>query len=244
MVTALGEDVLVSSKADLGEGAMADSAQYGYWRKPDGWITTSGVWPTNYIKKARQGWAALDREYGTFLDETKEWSIRKDPYRRLLERGGAKEFPVDQILELGWHRDPPRVKGRAVHFPQLTGVETEDVQCLYCRRWFITSIHLHKHQSVMHKEIAQNEQLARVLGENARAVTAGTSSSLGDAVQMIGQLIQQLAKRQEDQEARQERQEARLLSLLERLGGSPPGGEAKVPEKALDRTPEKGPAKK
>jgi len=46
---------------------------------------------------------------------------------------GPAEFPVEQILQLGWYKNPP-VKG--VTFPQLRSHKVKEYRCPECRRLF------------------------------------------------------------------------------------------------------------
>src|SRR3990167_1717891 len=57
------------------------------------------------------------------------WNPAVEPWRLILQRGGAKEFPIDQILAYHWHINPPY---REAVFPQLEGVDVTDYFCHEC----------------------------------------------------------------------------------------------------------------
>lgn len=235
----------VATERSIGFGSRPDSGKFMYWRKPDGRIVIKPAWPTEYLRYSELGFTPLSR-YGHFFNETKEWNSHVDPYRRILELHGAHEFTVPQIRELGWHRKPPVVQGRPVHFPQLDGQQSDDIQCKYCGRWFPDQLRLNKHQSVIHREVSGNEQLARVMAEAAREQATGP---LGDVLRILGQQQQTMQQLLVAMQQRQEQQEQRFNALLERFvqptaappSSSPAGAElAPVIEKPR---PTIGPAK-
>lgn len=136
-----------------------NSYKHGYWKNQNGDIVIGGMWANEYMEQSQRGWTPL-RQYGSFDVYSNNIAFNADPFRLLLERGGAKEFPLSQIREMGWHRKLPFP---GLHFPQLDGVENTDVQCGHCGRWFLTTQNLSTHESVMHTAISQNQGLSRVL---------------------------------------------------------------------------------
>ena len=92
-------------------------------------------------------------QYGTFNPGTAEarakptsvddrgvpFNAANAPYMWLMifQRGGAKEFPVSQIIAFHWHVRPP-FKG--VTFPQLKGVDITDYQCPECDRGLFSAL--------------------------------------------------------------------------------------------------------
>jgi len=66
------------------------------------------------------------RKYGFFQQGPR--SNTADRYKKILENGGVREFCLEQILELGWHRKPPK----GIKFPQLEGLSPIDHKCKYC----------------------------------------------------------------------------------------------------------------
>lgn len=164
-----------------GLGVEDQSYKYCYWRKADGYITVGGYWPTARADQAEDGWEPL-RQYGFFLltnidDAGHIWRVNTEPFRQLFERGGAKEFCVEEIVEHQWHFKPPY---KGVTFPQLAGVKVSDpVRCTRCagQRWFNTIDQLTKHEAIMHADEAGNKALARNLAEaNAPSTEALTQA--------------------------------------------------------------------
>lgn len=198
-MTRHSDDILSDEK--LGEG----SGTFMYWRKPDGWIVIGPAWPVEYRRQAKKGMTALE-EYGEFDDNPKEWNIHLDPYKQILERGGAKEFCMDQILEAGWHRKAPY----RVVFPQLEDNEKhEDFICSYCRKPFVKEVHLYNHQSITHKEVSAQQNLASALGKVLSQNQGGGANS---------ELIALLTKMVADMQETQKEQEKRMAMLMEKLG--------------------------
>lgn len=57
------------------------------------------------------------------------WNSFREPWRLLFQKGGAKEFPVEQIVTNHWHLIPPY---REAQFPQIEGLHIHDFQCPEC----------------------------------------------------------------------------------------------------------------
>ena len=126
------------SGVDMGAGLGSGGFPWQYWRKRDGRIIT-GPEPreTLYRTYQRKGYTPLP-QYGRLPTPgspvpccTNKF-MRTDQYHVLFVNGGAKEFPLNQILAAGWHLKPPVVHGKTVKFPQLKGVEIDEVQCDEC----------------------------------------------------------------------------------------------------------------
>ena len=139
-----------------------------YWKKPadspePGFIVIDGGHPVDLAEFSKRGFTPLWK-YGQFedFDKSAKWDMRRDPWRRILELGGAEEFPIEQILEFGWHKRPPR---KGVVFPQLAGIEVEEHKCSYCRRVFRALEDLQRHESIAHTTTSQQTQLARHLAD-------------------------------------------------------------------------------
>ena len=61
------------------------------------------------------------------------WHSFKEPYKLILQKGGAKEFPISQIISMHWHVRPPF---RGVRFPQMEGPGAPtiyDFECPECQ---------------------------------------------------------------------------------------------------------------
>lgn len=118
--------------------APAGRGLHGYFRKRNGWISTGPTSTGNLQDFRDMGYDFLS-QYGQFknVDDTTHerdingvgWNSFQEPWRLLFQRGGAKEFPISQIIAYHWHIKPPY---REVKFPQLEGVEIHDYFCPEC----------------------------------------------------------------------------------------------------------------
>jgi hypothetical protein len=165
-----------------------DLGQFMYWKKPEnqangepcieaGWVTIGSANPIEIDRQEEKGMIPL-RKYGKFaypFDRASGVDVSRERYKIILQSGGAHEFPVEQILELGWHRRPPY---RGVKFPQLRGVEIHDVRCPVCRRVFLNGDLLAKHESVVHRERSTNNQLARAIADANQSGNAPVAEAL------------------------------------------------------------------
>ncbi len=161
------------------------SVAYGYWRKPDGWITFT-QFRHNTIDRYRRHWMSLDH-YGEFkLIGQAGWNPHTDPYAALVARGGAHELPPEQVLALRWHRRPGRNDRGAVSrvwalvdqqirqglpeqdaieavLPQLVATgwrEWRDYHCQFCpQRIFNTPEDVARHESVMHRDDVRSREI-------------------------------------------------------------------------------------
>ena len=120
---------------ELAEVKETSINYFVYWRRPDGWLIAGPGWPQEYTKRIRNGWQHLS-QYGSFTPGRQSVDARGIPFdaahegwRVLFQKGGAKEFPLEQIVAHGWHIRPPY---REVSFPQLEGVEIEVMDCPEC----------------------------------------------------------------------------------------------------------------
>ena len=118
---------------------------HGYYRKINGWIVTAPTSKGNREDYEYKGFQLLN-QYGQFKnvsDVTHEvdnngvgWNSFQEPWRLLFQRGGAKEFPIEQIIAYHWHIKPPY---REVTFPQLDGVQIYDLFCPECENGVFSS---------------------------------------------------------------------------------------------------------
>lgn len=158
-----------------------------YWRKPDGFIVIAPAWPTEFMKRVKQGFEPLN-EYGEFyLDKVKgmqAWSAHREPYRQIFARGGADAFTVAQVLEHGWDLKAPYPQ---VRFPQLDGLDVARSKCNHCSASFVDGEpwglmsgedRLDRHVQLQHKEKSANDSLARAIGNSQGEITEGLSSVL------------------------------------------------------------------
>lgn len=132
--------------------APPDAGRHGYFRRGDNnWIITGSVTWANVMHFQEKGFARL-MSYGTFNPGTAEARARPtsidargvpfnaamapDMWKMIFQLGGAKEFPVSQIIAFHWHVRPPY---KGVNFPQLRGLDITDYQCPECDRGLFSS---------------------------------------------------------------------------------------------------------
>lgn len=205
----------------VGMGDRKDSGKFVYYRLgSSGYITTGPYWAVERERREEKGDTAL-RKYGTFQEQ----DINKARYRKILQSGGAKEFPLAQVIENGWHRTPPVDKdGNLIHFPQLDNITVIDHKCGYCGKMLLgcridgdgnlveDDINRRRHESVAHKEISSQEQLGRTLA-TALAQIGGSGGGAGaDTLAIFAKLVSDMQERQKDQDKL-------IAELTERVAG-------------------------
>lgn len=183
-------------RPDAGGEDTSKSYPYMYWRRADGWIVIGPAWATEFVRQSKKGMQPLTA-YGEFHKQNKDgWNSVQEPWRRILQLGGAHEFPLEQVREHGWHRKPPYL---GVAFPQLDdardmGALPDDVQCPTCRKPYLSTEDLQRHELIAHKEQSSNTQLARALAE---AQQQGLTGPLAEVLTMLAQtqqaMLQQIA---------------------------------------------------
>ena len=156
-------------------------ANYGYYRQPNGWITAEVMTPFEMMKYREEGWEPLP-QYGRF-DMCNAYTA-DHPLETLFMFGGAKELPVDQIVEAGFHIEPLVIPGckqpitqnhkghkrtcwvgkQSVHFPQLKTVPPS-WKCNFCERVSPTQKARDQHEGVIHKEEKGDIRTGQVLAE-------------------------------------------------------------------------------
>ena len=122
--------------------------QHGYYRRGDnGWIITGPVWPSYRADMEYKDNVFLAK-YGVFLYDMpgnktvfdvngRNFSPVTEPWRQIFQKGGAKEFPLDQIIAFRWHIRPPY---REVKFPQLAQVEIHNFFCPECDKGIFSAV--------------------------------------------------------------------------------------------------------
>lgn len=198
------------------EGERGEIGLNAYWRRADGGIALVDGGPNGMQTYTRKKWTFLG-EYGLWsLSRQGNWDPMNDPYRRILERGGIKEFALDQILELNWHRKPHPVLQRQIDalvtagvasdvaleavIPQLKGFERQDFPCpnASCRgRVFNDAASLNAHE-IIHKQDVQTRQLGEAITKATMAGQAASAETMAEAIGAIASLVQRLAVGQED----------------------------------------------
>lgn len=145
----LRADAPMNAFANSDEGADQLQAGMGsggfpwqYWRRRDGRIIT-GPEPreTLYATYQRKGYTPLPQygllpTPGSMVPCCRGKFMRTEQFHVLLARGGAKEMSIDQIITAGWHIRPPVIHGKAIKFPQLKGIEIDQVECDECDKPF------------------------------------------------------------------------------------------------------------
>lgn len=205
------------------------SVPWGYWKKENGAIVTGQFTPNEYIHNLKQGWTPYENGPRFLMTETD----RRQGFRAFLDAGGAKEFPLRQILEAGWHRKPPVVNGKPVEFPQLRrdaegrvlvpnaeGVDEPLIEptCPVCRKIYLSIHDLQRHESVAHKDTSTQNQLARLMTDATAGQMAPTNAAMVEALKTLATVVQGISDQQTEMQARQQQAEERFLAVIERLG--------------------------
>ena len=212
-------------------GVDEKSYTYCYWKKPAvkkngepapdaGYITYGPAWPTEFKRMQKKGMKPLDG-YGEFYfpyDKRYAWRVTADPYWSLFHQGGAKEFPLRQIIEHGWDRKPPYAD---IDFPQLEGYEPpNEVACPLCLHKFPRLPEaerlLQTHMQVFHKDQAHSQGLADALAKSLPKATE-SGGPMADVLAVIAQGLQMMAQSQAALAERQRVQDERITQLLEVL---------------------------
>lgn len=147
----------VQAWADQGDGRHEVCI---YYRRKNGWITRGHTQPAKQVIMLRKGCTPLP-QYGQITHSEDQWGP-------ILRNGGAKEFPVEQVLTYRWYRkdmlpDLRRIEQQGrnwvrvgeqpkINFPQLVGVKITEFPCPEpCNRTFHSPLHLGGHLRVMHE---------------------------------------------------------------------------------------------
>lgn len=159
--------------------------EHGYYRKAgNGWIVTAPIWHTFRADMEYKGCEFLPR-YGAFTIDQPWGTPNKDatgarfnsalePWRIIFQKGGAKEFPVEQVIAFRWHINSPYAE---VKFPQLEGVEVHDLWCPECESVVFSAL----------SERGAVDQLRRHLTsgkDNAHSYKPGDLMALGEQWKM------------------------------------------------------------
>lgn len=177
---------------------------FGYYRQPNGWLTAQTVTRLEKVRREERGSKHL-QEYGAF-DMTPY--VANHNFEGLFMFGGAKEMAIDQIIQLGFHLNPPMVPtcrrhitqhhrshmkacwqgARPVEFPQLKGVPEERLQpyrCEFCPKVLPTPEARQQHQQVAHAKELNNMQAGKSL---ASALQTKTAPVAQDASALMGRI--------------------------------------------------------
>ena len=130
------------------EGLTAKGT-HGYYRRPDNeWIVAL---PTSLGNDRDWQMKGLQRliKYGEFFNGTmggkpntvdqngNPWNPAEEPWRQILLRDGAREFPITQVLAFRWHLRPPY---KEIKFPQLDGLSITNLDCPECDKGIFSSL--------------------------------------------------------------------------------------------------------
>jgi hypothetical protein len=200
---------------------------FGYYRQPNGWVTVSPNTRLERLKYTEQGWTYLEA-YGAF--DMGGYSVNH-PLEGLFMFGGAKELPVEQVLQMGLYIDPPRVPrcrqhltqyhrahvaecwrgAQKVEFPQMADVPKELIGpfiCDFCKRKMPTKDALAQHQGVAHKEPLGNIQLGQSLGDTLGGILGKFREAPAPAVVGNEALLQRIAELEAEQAKTEKRRAA------------------------------------
>ncbi len=172
---------------------------HGYWRKANGEITVSVNSEMEELAYRREGWTPLF-SYG-FFDMSSSYTANH-PFELLFMKGGAAELPVQQVIDLGFHINPPTVpncgigigQGHATHgagcwrnprvvtFPQLEGSDAHAWPCRFCDEVRGTEAGRNNHEIVAHKDERGELRSGAVLADN---LVTGLTKALQGAQQPV-----------------------------------------------------------
>src|SRR3990167_8933770 len=177
---------------------------WGYYRQPNGWVKPAAATDLEQLQYIREGWEPLTR-YGR-LEMMTRYSANH-PLEALFAAGGAKELPIDQIIEQGLYISPPLIpncrqslnqyhKGhtaacwagaKPVHFPQLDGVDVAGpFPCSICGNEKPTIKARDQHELVAHKDEKGDIRTGQVLAD---AMLKGLAPRVsGDASVLVAEV--------------------------------------------------------
>jgi hypothetical protein len=237
----MGDEAAMQAFAASDKDA-SNSLDWRYYRKADGGITLAPGWPVQMANYVMKGMVCLP-QYGGYpngftrnvpiempngqVAYLRNWRSNLNPYLPLLYKGGAKEFTAKQLLQMGWHRNPP-LKG--LKFPQLKKVAFTDIECPTCHKQFVDcpslqidgKHNLQRHESVAHRETASQSNQARL--------TAGAMEQLSEPMRQI--FVAMLE--------RQNRTDELLARLIERVAPETPVVEVTPGTRKLPASASKG----
>jgi len=176
-------EILVSESQD-GQRAvpmLRGRNDSGYYRRADGWITYDSFQEPAILDAARWKNMLALRKYGTFQPD--QQTVHR-PYDHLFRQGGAREMPLEQLIEEYWayprwpnERGRPdyyKVDGKRVEFPQLEGETLPELKpCPYCDTSWLpwhARVHVegtHTLESVAYRQSEARTKVSKVLQEEA-----------------------------------------------------------------------------
>ena len=190
------------------------SKEFMYWRtcqrdncerhvEQRGWVTVGPAFQpftaTEYVEFMETKHATPLQDYGHSVSN--EMAIGPSRFKMLLEKGGIKEFAVDQLIAYGWHRMESVLAAR----PDVAAaVSTGGFQDYICEhgcpvvgrraRVFSTLEGYKAHVKVAHSESAAPEAVGRAIANNLKGNVAGNApdiASIAAAVVAAMTMMQQ-----------------------------------------------------
>lgn len=238
---------------ETAQGGLRDqrgSAPYCYWRKPErvdpdtGAVTPGdivfGQAGANGVRtKTRLRFIMLP-QYGEYPFNSGRggWDPLIDPYLRLLEKGGIREFSAAQIKEHQWHIRPHRVLRRQIEayeqqglsreqallqvMPQLAGEDLTVHRCPSsgCPRTFISQSHVDKHAGIAHKEELRNRDLQNAIAKAITGSAEGSATAFRDVILILGQNQEQARREMADMREVMAKQSEALVAIAEALAAA------------------------
>ena len=167
---------------------------YGYYRAKNRWIMAAPFTPTDELTYRRLGWEPLSA-YGRFDINTQY--ATEHALEWLFQQGGAKELPLEQIIEEGLYYNLPVVPGcgqpiterhnhmpdcfinqRQITFPQLAEVEVPGpFGCRFCGVLKNTEKARGQHERVAHKPDRNNIQLGETIAASMASAMRPASNT-------------------------------------------------------------------
>ena len=197
------QGMLGNSNVIVAESAQQKAKEVIYWRKclgcdyhtrDNGYIT---IGPAMSPRTAIEFSEFQANKHATPLPQFGRYVVGKvtgqkydltnpaTKYAAIIELGGIKEFPLEQMIEYNWHRYEVMRRVR----PELEQALANELTCIHgcVNRKFNTAADYQAHCSVMHKDIIQSESIGRQFKE---AITNMGGNGTG---QLNADLIQQIA---------------------------------------------------
>ena len=172
---------------------------FGYYKQPNGWVTVSPITELEMLHYTKQGWTRLNRYPNIEMNNA---YMATHPFEALFMAGGAKEMPVEQVIQMGFAMNPPIVPtcrkmlnqfhrghvescwqgAQPVEFPQLEGLEIQSFSCRFCENVHPTEAGRRQHEMVAHKDergnISMGDALAGALAPLITAVSTPADKPL------------------------------------------------------------------
>lgn len=178
-------------------GSTERVKQVQYWHKCQGceyhteennWITVGPVMTprtaVEYTEFMQNKHATPLPQYGQYImgynaKQKYDLTNQRTKFQAIIELGGIKEFPLDQMIAYNWHRIPVMVN----LIPALGNIV--DIPCPYCAgRKFVHELHLQQHIQAMHREVMQSEAVGRQFN-NAITSLNGTTNLNAEQIALI-----------------------------------------------------------